>query len=134
MRSRRLRSPIAVRPSVAAPVPAGSYCPDAGDVIEITLNPQEGREQRGRRPALVLSPRIYNRRAGLCVLCPITNQRKGYPFEVVIPSGHPVTGVVLSDQVKSLSWERRDATFRCLSPPGVLQEAKEKIATLLQIL
>ncbi len=109
------------------------YCPDAGDIIDITFDPQEGREQRGRRPALVLTPAAYNRRAGLCVLCPITNQQKGYPFEVAIPAGHPVTGVVLADQVKSLSWERRDAAFRCPSPGGVLREAKGKIRALLQL-
>jgi mRNA interferase MazF len=111
----------------------GAYCPDVGEIIDITFDPQEGREQQGRRPALVLSPRSYNRRAGLCVLCPITNQRKGYPFEVAIPNGHAVTGVILSDQVKSLSWERRRAVFRCPCPPGVMREAKGKIKALLQI-
>lgn len=111
----------------------GSYCPDRGDIIDITFDPQEGREQRGRRPALVLTPQRYNRRAGLCVLCPITNQQKGYPFEVPIPTGHAVTGVILSDQVKSLSWERRNAVFRCASPPGVLSEAHGRILALLQL-
>jgi mRNA interferase MazF len=109
------------------------YCPDAGDVVDITFDPQEGREQRGRRPALVLTGRAYNRRAGLCVLCPITGQRKGYPFEVAIPAGHPVSGVVLADQAKSMSWESRSASLRCQSPPGVLREAKAKIKALLQI-
>jgi mRNA interferase MazF len=110
-----------------------SYCPDTGDIIDISFDPQEGREQRGRRPALVLTGRAYNRRAGLCVLCPITNQQKGYPFEVAIPAGYRVTGVVLSDQVKSLSWERRNATLRCAVPPGVLLETKGKMKALLQI-
>jgi len=67
------------------------------------------------------------------VLCPITNQQKGYPFEVAIPPGHRVTGVVLSDQVKSLSWERRNATLRCAAPPGVLLETKGKVRALLEI-
>lgn len=111
----------------------GAYCPELGDIIDITFDPQEGREQRRRRPALVLSPRLYNRRAGLCVLCPITNQQKGYPFEVSIPPGHAVTGVVLSDQVKSLSWERRRAVFRCPAPELVIGETKRKIKALLQI-
>ncbi len=111
----------------------GGYCPDTGEIIDITFDPQEGREQRGRRPALVLTGRSYNRRAGLCVLCPITNQQKGYPFEVAIPPGHRVTGVVLSDQVKSLSWERRNATLRCAAPPGVLLETKGKVRALLEI-
>ena len=111
----------------------GAYCPELGDIIDISFDPQEGREQRGRRPALVLSPRIYNHRAGLCVLCPITNQQKGYPFEVPIPPGHPVSGVVLSDQIKSISWERRRAVFRCPAPDLVLRETKGKIKALLQI-
>src|SRR5216684_1375084 len=102
--------------------PSTSYCPNVGDVIDINFDPRLGREQAGRRPALVLSPRAYNSRVGLCVVCPITNQEKGYPFEVAIPHGLPVTGVVLSDQVKSLSWERRNAVFRCPSPGGVLRE------------
>jgi mRNA interferase MazF len=110
-----------------------AYCPDSGDIIDITFDPQEGRDQRGRRPALVLTTRAYNRRAGLCVLCPITNQKKGYPFEVVIPIGHRVSGVVLSDQVKSLPWEHRSAAFRCPSPDGVLREAKGKVRALLQL-
>ena len=111
----------------------GSYCPDTGDVVDITFDPQEGREQRGRRPALVLTGRGYNRRAGLCVLCPITNQPKGYPFEVAIPPGYAVSGVVLADQVKSMSWQRRNTSLRCPGPPGVLREAKGKIKALLQI-
>jgi mRNA interferase MazF len=111
----------------------GSYCPDEGDVIDITLDPQERREQRGRRPALVLTPRSYNQRAGLCVLCPITSQQKGYPSEVPIPTGYPVHGVVLSDQVKSLSCERRYAVFRCRAPSQLLGQAKGKIRALLQI-
>ena len=77
--------------------------------------------------------RAYNRRAGLCVLCPITNQQKGYPFEVAIPAGYIVTGVVLADQVKSLSWAARNAALRCASPPGVLEEAQGKIKALLQL-
>lgn len=134
MRSGRIiRSPIARSPPPRATPPPPSYCPDAGDVIDINFDPQQGREQRGRRPALVLSPRTYNQRAGLCVLCPITSQQKGYPFEVAIPAGHRVTGVVLSDQVKSLSWERRNAALRCPAPSEVLRETKGKIKALLQI-
>jgi mRNA interferase MazF len=109
------------------------HCPDLGDVVRIDFDPRQGREQRGRRPALVLTPRRYNQLSELCVLCPITNQQKGYPFEVVIPGGHAVTGVVLADQVKSLSWQIRDAEFLCRAPPGVLRDTKARIATLLQL-
>lgn len=112
---------------------AGPYCPDVGDVVDINFDPQEGREQRGRRPALVLSPRNYNQRVGLCVLCPITNQQKGYPFEAAIPPGHPVSGVVLADQIKSLSWEQRGTSLRCQMPIEVMRETKGKIRALLQL-
>lgn len=82
----------------------GSYVPDAGDFVWLTFDPQAGREQAGRRPALVLSPRAYNETAGLAVVCPITNQVKGYPFEVPVPSGQGPTGVILADHVKSVDW------------------------------
>jgi mRNA interferase MazF len=109
------------------------YCPEVGDLVWIEFDPQQGREQRGRRPALVLTPRRYNRRSGLCVLCPITSQQKGYPFEVAIPAGHPVAGAILSDQVKSLSWQRRGAAFVGRAPAAVLDEARGKIKALLQL-
>jgi mRNA interferase MazF len=105
--------------------------PQRGDVIRITLNPQAGHEQAGRRPALVLSPEAYNGKVGLALLCPITNQRKGYPFEVAIPPGLPVTGVVLADQVKSLDWRARKAKHLCTLPPASVAEVLEKVATLL---
>lgn len=99
----------------------------------IEFDPQQGREQRGRRPALVLSPRRYNQRSSLCVLCPITSQQKSYPFEVAIPLGDAVSGVVLSDQVKSLSWEMRGTEFAGRASAAVLRQAKGKIKALLQL-
>lgn len=80
----------------------GAYIPERGDAVWITLDPQAGHEQAGRRPALVLSPSSYNGRVGLALLCPITRQAKRYPFEVLLPAGSPVVGVVGADQVKSL--------------------------------
>ena len=109
------------------------YCPEAGDVIDINFDPQAEREQAGRRPAFVLSPRTYNAKVQLCIVCPITNQPKGYPFEVMIPDGHAVTGAVLSDHMKSLSWQARDASFRCAAPGKVGDEVRAKIAALLQL-
>src|SRR3954470_10535976 len=109
------------------------YCPDSGDVVWISLDPTLGTEQSGRRTALVVSERAYNERARLCVLCPTTNQSKRYPFEVEIPAGHDVTGVVLADQVKSLSWAERDAQLLCRAPEGVLAHTKAKIKALLAI-
>jgi mRNA interferase MazF len=105
--------------------------PQRGDVIWITLNPQAGHEQAGRRPALVLSPGAYNGKVGLAILCPITNQVKGYPFEVRIPDGLSVTGVILADQVKSLDWRARDAEWMCRLPPETTDEVLQKLGTLL---
>src|SRR6266566_876624 len=85
------------------------YIPQRGDAVWITLDPQAGHEQAGRRPALVLSPSAYNGRVGLALFCPITSRAKGYPFEVPLPAGSPVAGVVGADQGKSLDWRARKA-------------------------
>jgi mRNA interferase MazF len=111
---------------------AHGYVPDRGDAVWISLNPQAGHEQAGRRPALVLSPAAYNGKVGLAILCPITSQVKGYPFEVGIPPGLGVTGVVLSDQAKSLDWRTRKAEFICRLPEDTVAEALAKLGTLLQ--
>ena len=99
-----------------------SYVPDRGDAIWLEFNPQAGHEQAGRRPALVLSPRSYNSKVGLLICCPITNQVKGYPFETLLPADLGVTGVVLSDQVKSLDWKVRKAAFIAQVPDDVLED------------
>ncbi len=110
---------------------ARRYVPARGDAVWITLNPQAGHEQAGRRPALVVSPASYNGKVGLAVLCPITSQVKGYPFEVAIPSGLKVSGVVLSDQVKSLDWRMRRAEFICKLPRQTVSEVIDKLGALL---
>ena len=109
-----------------------AYVPDKGDVVWITFNPQAGHEQAGHRPALVLSPKAYNGKVGLAVLCPITSQVKGYPFEVLIPDGLEVNGAILSDQVKSLDWRVRKAEFSCKLPPTVFNEVVKKLSTLIR--
>ena len=86
-----------------------AHVPERGDVVWITLDPQARHEQSGRRPALILSPKTYNGKVGLAILCPITRQVKGYPFEVPIPDGQAVAGAILADQVKSLDWRARQA-------------------------
>ena len=106
--------------------------PDRGDVVWITLNPQAGHEQAGRRPALVLSPAAYNGRVGLALVCPVTNQVKGYPFEVLLPPSLPVTGVILADQVKSLDWRVRHATLICSVPEATIVDVLAKLATLVR--
>jgi mRNA interferase MazF len=100
-------------------------------VVWITLNPQAGYEQAGRRPAVVLSPQNYNGKTGLAIFCPITNQIKGYPFEVIIPAGLSVAGAVLSDQVKSLDWRARNAELICTLPTETISEVLQKLGTLL---
>lgn len=107
--------------------------PDRGDAVWIDFNPQAGREQAGRRPAVVLSPASYNDKVGLAVLCPITNQIKGYPFEVPVPPGLPVTGVILSDQLKSVDWRRRNASVIARLPNETLRDALRKVGTLLAL-
>lgn len=110
-----------------------SYIPDRGDVIWISLNPQAGHEQSGRRSALVLSPSSYNGKVGLSILCPITNQIKGYPFEVLLPKDLEISGVALSDQVKNLDWRSRKAEYICTLPEKITIEVLNKLNTLLDI-
>jgi len=108
-----------------------AYVPQRGDAVWIDLNPQAGHEQAGRRPALVLSPAAYNGKVGLAILCPITNQVKGYPFEVLIPAGLPVSGVVLADQAKSLDWRARNAELICQLPTQTVAAVLQKLNVLL---
>lgn len=110
---------------------ARAYVPDAGDFVWLTFDPQTGREQRGRGPALILSPRIYNAKAGLAIACPITSQVKGYPFEVPIPDGTTMVGAVLCDHLKSLDWKERRAEFAAKAPDAVLHDVRERLRPLL---
>lgn len=110
-----------------------SYIPNQGDIIWINFTPQVGREQAGRRPALVISPLKYNRRVGLVLVCPMTTKVKGYPFEVAIPEGLAVSGVVLADQVKSFDWQERKAEFASIAPPEVTIEVISLLRTLIPL-
>ena len=107
--------------------------PDAGDVVWLTFDPQAGREQAGRRPALVLSPQQYNRKSGLALVCPITSQVKQYPFEVELPAGLPIGGVILADHLKSVDWRARRAERACRIPAAVLREVLDRVAALLDL-
>ena len=109
------------------------YVPDWGDAVWISLHPQAGHEQASRRPAVVLSPRAYNGMVGLALFCPITSRTKGYPFEVGIPEGLGVQGVVLSDQVKSLDWRARNAELICPLPSAVTEEVRAKLLALFSM-
>ena len=107
------------------------YVPDAGDVVWLTFDPQAGGEQRGRRPALILSPRIYNSRVRLAIACPITSQVKGYPFEVTLTAAGRVNGVILSDHLKSVDWKERRAKFAAKVSAAILAEVRQRVRPLL---
>jgi mRNA interferase MazF len=107
------------------------YVPNTGDLIWLTFDPQAGREQAGRRPALVLSPAAYNEKTDLALVCPISSRVKGYPFEVSLPEGLPLSGVVLSDHLKSLLWKQRKAGFVARVPAEVVSDVLARLAPLL---
>ena len=109
-----------------------NYIPDRGDAVWIDMNPQAGHEQAGRRPAIVLSPVSYNSKVGLVLFCPVTNQIKGYPFEVNIPPGLKITGAALSDQIKSLDWKISNTEFYDKIPDTMISEILKKLGVLLR--
>ena len=109
---------------------AGAYVPERGDVVWLTFDPQAGHEQAGRRLAIVVSPRAYNEKVGLALFCPLTARRKGYPYEIEIPRDLAISGVVLSDQLKSLDWRARKAEFICRLPGHATLELLAKTRTL----
>ena len=113
-------------------VATGSYVPAAGHLVWINFDPQAGSEQSGRRPAIVLSGAAYNRRTGLGLFCTITNRAKGYPLEVPLPVGLPVTGVILVDQIKCLDWRTRKVEFVGSAPQEVLAAAHERLDILME--
>jgi mRNA interferase MazF len=107
------------------------YIPSRGDVIWLEFTSQQGREQAGRRPAVVLSPRAYNQKVGLAVVCPITSQVKGYPFEVRLPEGLRVEGVILCDQLKSLDWKARKASKLGSVTREVMEDVTGRVLALV---
>ena len=108
-----------------------AYLPDTGDLVWLTFDPQTGREQAGRRPAVVISPASYNLRSGLAIACPVTNRAKGYPFEVPLPPGSPVSGVILADHLKSLDWRDRRAELIGHLAGDAVGEVLNRLAPLL---
>jgi len=105
--------------------------PRRGDLIWLSFTPQTGREQAGRRPALVLSPEAYNSKTGLALICPVTSKVKGYPFEVPLSTTAGVQGVVLADQLRSLDWRARGAEWIEQAPPKVVDRVLKLLDTLL---
>lgn len=99
-----------------------AYIPQKGDFVALTFDPQSGHEQRGRRPALVVSNDLFNKHTGMCIACPITSTHRVYPFHVVIPEGQKVSGVVMVEQVKSIDFRSRDVRRIASAPTAVLEE------------
>ena len=109
----------------------GRFVPERGDIVKMTFDPQSGHEQAGWRPALVVSPALYNRASSLALLCPITSRAKGYPFEVALPAGLAVSGVVLADQIRSLDWRARKAKLVERAPTSVVREVLARLEPLV---
>ncbi len=107
-----------------------SFIPDRGDIIWISFDQTKGHEQRGKRPALVLSSKLYNVRSGLAVVVPITEHVKGYPFEVAVEA-ESIRGVILADQLKSIDWQARRTTHAGRARLQIVTEVQEKISALL---
>jgi mRNA interferase MazF len=107
-----------------------NYIPDRGDIVWLNFNPQKGHEQKGKRPAIVVSPKEYNGKVRLGLFCPITSQEKKYPFEVKI-TNEKIKGVVLSDQIKSLDWTKGDIEYITESTKKEINEVIEKINILI---
>ncbi len=108
-----------------------SYVPKRRDIVWLSFSPQKGREQAGRRPALVLSHQFYNERVGLMVVCAITSKTKGYPFEVALSDGLAVNGVVLADQIKNMDWRARRAEYACDVEEDLMTEVLKKLTKLV---
>lgn len=110
---------------------AAGYVPERGDLVWLNFNPQAGHDQAGKRPALILSLKFYNRKARQALVCPITLQVKGYPFEVQLPQGLAISGAILTDQVRSLDWHARGIKFVCQAPGEIIADALAKVRTLI---
>jgi mRNA interferase MazF len=110
---------------------ADSHVPDRGDIVYLDFDPTKGHEQRGHRPAFVISPRRYNAKSSLALLMPITKQQKGYPFEVLLPADLQIQGVILTDQIKCLDWKTRGAQFVESVPAYIVAEVQAKIEPLI---
>ncbi len=108
------------------------YVPRAGDIIWLDFDPQAGREQAKRRPALVVTDETYNRASGLALVCPLTSRRKPYPFALPVTIDR-VEGAVLVDHLKSLDWVARKATFHSHANAALLTKVRSYLGILLGI-
>lgn len=108
-----------------------TYIPERGDFIWVNLNPRQGHEQAGHRPALVLSPKSYNRKTGLCVLCPATRHAKGYAFEVLLTQADGSQSVILADHVRNIDWRAREVRTIFSVPSEIVEEVVAKLEALI---
>ena len=108
-----------------------TYIPNRGDIVYLDFNPTKGHEQRGYRPALIISPAAYSEKSSLALFCPITSQQKGYPFEVLLPEDLQTHGVILVDQIRSLDWRVRQIKFVETVSLEVIAEVQAKITPLI---
>ncbi len=110
---------------------SGSFIPDRGDIVWLNFTPQSGHEQRDKRPALVVSPKIYNEKTSLCICLPITSKIKGYPFEVPLPKDLQIEGVILTDQIKNLDFTSRQIAYIGKIPKNILSIVQKNIIALV---
>lgn len=108
-----------------------AYVPERGDLVWVQFTPQAGHEQAGHRPAVVVSPSAYNRLLGLALVMPVTNKAKGYPFEIPIPAGAAVSGVILTDQLKSIDWRARGVQFKGRLDPDTMHASVGRVLALI---
>ncbi len=104
--------------------------PDRGDLVLVDIVPRDSAAKPERRPALVVSPQRYNQRSGLALMCAVSGRAKGYPFEVVLPEGVPLHGVVLADHLRSTDWQARSAEIICRVPTRVVADVLAKLKPL----
>jgi mRNA interferase MazF len=114
-------------------VKASGYLPRRGDVVWLDFKPQTGREQDGRRPAIVLSNSSYNKKVGLAIFCPITSKIKNYPFEVRLPEDMDVQGVILADQIKNLDWKQRNAEFIAKIDDQIMEKVLSLFGKIIEL-
>jgi len=108
-----------------------AYIPDRGDIAWADFDPQLGREQAKRRPALIFSPKVYNQISGLCLLCPIRSRSKGWRYDVAV-SFDTISGFIMADQLRSIDWQSRRLDYITKLPPDIFEEARQKLLTLIE--
>jgi mRNA interferase MazF len=109
-----------------------SYVPDKGDFITLSFDPQSGHEQKGRRPALVISNFLFNKATGMAIVCPVTNTNRNIPFHLPVPNASSLTGFVMAEQVKSVDYNARKARFVEKAPPHFVEDVVAIVDACIQ--